>query len=93
MTYLKNNLNKFLIISFSIFVFFFDFLKEFVDLRMVIFFPFFLSIYEQIINYKRINIKYLAVILFVIILFIIQGQIYNSNYDDKIYNLNQSYFC
>jgi len=92
MTSLKNNLNKFAIISFSIFVFFFDFLKEIIDLRLIIFFPFFLSIYEQILKNTRINIKLIISILILVTFCILQGQINEMSFDDKIYNLKSILF-
>ena len=59
MNYLKlksNFCNKIIILSFTIFIFFFDFLRDYVDLRFVIFIPFIFFLYQGFFQ-KKLDTK------------------------------------
>ena len=88
LTFKKNTL----IISFSIFVFFFDFLRDYTDFRLAIFLPLFIILYE-IFNYKiKINSNLFYLILLFLLLLILQVQIQEINLDDKIYSFKSIIF-
>ena len=81
-----------LIISFSIFVFFFDFLRDYIDFRLAIFLPLFIILHE-IYNYKiKINSNLFYLILLFLLLLILQVQIQEINLDDKIYSFKSIIF-
>ncbi len=84
--------NKVLLLSFSIFIFFFDFLKDYVDLRLFIFVPFLLANYEIFISKKRINYKFLLYFLIVLLLLNSSLIFRDINIADKIYSLKSIFF-
>jgi hypothetical protein len=90
---LEININKKIqLISFSIFIFFFDFLRDYIDLRILIFIPFFFAIYEFIPKSLKLDSK-IAFIFFLIFVFLIwQGQSNEMFFTDRIYNLKSIIF-
>ena len=87
---IKSNIqNKIVLFCFSIFIFFFDFLKDYFDFRIFIFIPFLIAIYRNFLrNHKKIIFFYFIVLC----LLIFQGQIIDINLYDRFYNLNSVIF-
>ena len=84
--------NKVLLLSFSIFIFFFDFLKDYIDLRLFIFVPFVLALYEIFIYKKKLNYKFLLYFLIFLILLNSPLIFRDINIEDKIYSLKSIFF-
>ena len=84
--------NKVLLLSFSIFIFFFDFLKDYIDLRLFIFVPFVLAHYEIFIYRKRLNYKFLLYFLIFLILLNSPLIFRDINIEYKIYSLKSIFF-
>ena len=91
--FIKSNLyKKIVIFSFSIFIFFFDFLRDYLDFRLVIFIPFFIALYESFLSQKKINYKIFFLFFFLLILFTLQVQFQEINLQDKIYSFKTIIF-
>jgi len=85
----SNIQSKIVLFCFSIFIFFFDFLKDYFDFRLFIFIPFLTAIYQKFfINNKKINIFFFILSF----LLIFQGQILDINFNDRVYNFNSVIF-
>lgn len=82
---IKNNniQSKIVLFCFSIFIFFFDFLKDFFDFRLFILIPFLIAIYQNFFRNNKQIIIFFSILSFLLIL---QGQIIDINFNDRIYN-------
>ncbi len=90
---LKNNyIKKILLYSFVIFIFFFDFLKNYTDLRLIIFIPFFFALYINYSSVKKIDKNFLYIFAILILLLTLQGQYLLNNLSDRIYNIKSIIF-
>ncbi len=89
----KNNLYKKIIISsFVIFIFFFDFLKVYIDFRLVIFIPFILVLYKNPLFIEKKNNKIILSIFALILLLVTQSQTQEISLNDRIYSLKTIVF-
>lgn len=89
---LKSDLyNKITILSFTVFIFFFDFLRDYVDLRFIIFIPLTFCLYQGLFQ-KKINIKSSLLLIFFLFLLTVQVYFKDINIDDKIYSLKSILF-
>ncbi len=87
-----NTYNKITIISFSIFIFFFDFLRDYFDFRLIIFIPLFLAFVEFIYLKKKINYYLITIYLSLLSLLILQSLFQEINFKDKIYSFKSIIF-
>ena len=82
---IKNNniQSKIVLFCFSIFIFFFDFLKDFFDFRLFILIPFLIAIYQ---NFFKKNKKIIIFFFIFSFLLLLHGQIVDINLNDRVYN-------